>query len=289
MKKLLSVLLLLCLLLTGCAAPAPAEQAFSNELIVHFIDVGQADCTLLEYNDQYALIDAGYPASGPDVVEYLLALGVKELDLVVATHLHGDHLGGLPTVLATFPTERIWCSSQTYYSSTYDDFCYYADQQDIVIERPMIGERFMLGDVSLQLLGPLQRTYEDINNSSLVIMATHEDNKFLFTGDMRWEAERELIDAGTDLKADVLKVGHHGSYTSTSYLFLNEVMPQYAVIMCGRNNEYGHPHREPVARLRDAGVTICRTDKLGTIIFTSDGQSLDLSWEFTDAKPEVNS
>lgn len=287
MKKLFAILLLLCLLLTGCTAPNTQQDV--DQFVVHFIDVGQADCALLEYNGQFVLIDGGYPESGPAVVEYLQEQGVEELALVVATHLHGDHLGGLPTVLSVFPTQRIWCSSRTYYSNTYDQFCYYADQQDVIIENPMIGEKLLLGDVQLQLLGPISKDYVDLNNTSLVIMATYENNKFLFTGDMRWEAEKELVEAGTDLKADVLKVGHHGSYTSSSYLFLREVMPEFAVISCGRNNEYGHPHTEPMSRLRDAGITIYRTDQMGTIIATSDGESISFTWEFTNAQPEVNS
>ncbi|MBP3479967.1 MAG: MBL fold metallo-hydrolase [Oscillospiraceae bacterium] len=287
MKKLFASLLLLCLLLTGCTAPNTQQNV--DQFVVHFIDVGQADCALLEYNGQFVLIDGGYPESGPAVVEYLQEQGVEELALVVATHLHGDHLGGLPTVLSVFPTQRIWCSSRTYYSNTYDQFCYYADQQDVIIENPMIGEKLLLGNVQLQLLGPISKDYVDLNNTSLVIMATYENNKFLFTGDMRWEAEKELVEAGTDLKADVLKVGHHGSYTSSSYVFLREVMPEFAVISCGRNNEYGHPHAEPMSRLRDAGITIYRTDQMGTIIATSDGENISFTWEFANAQPEVNS
>ncbi len=286
MKRLLSLFLILCLLLGGCSALAGNENA--DKLLVHFIDVGQADSILLEYNGQFALIDGGYQESGPTVVEYLQERGVEELALVVATHLHGDHLGGLPLVMSVFPIGRIWCSSRTYYSSAYDDFTYYADQQEVPIENPMLGEVFMLGDVSLKLLGPISKNYVDLNNTSLVIMATHGEKKFLFTGDMRWEAETELVEEGVSLKADVLKVGHHGSYTSTSHIFLREVMPQYAVIMCGRNNEYGHPHREPMSRLRDARVTIYRTDQMGTVVATSDGKNITFTWEFDTAKPEVN-
>jgi competence protein ComEC len=134
----------------------------------------------------------------------------------------------------------------------------------------------------------MQKSYTDLNNSSLVIMGTFRENKFLFTGDMRWEAEKELVEAGLDLKADVLKVGHHGSYTSTSYLFLREVMPEHAVISCGKNNEYGHPHAEPMSRLRDAEVTIYRTDRLGTIVAVSDGKNITFSWEHPSSQPEVN-
>ncbi len=285
LMRSLSILLLLCLLLAGCAAPG---EGSSKTFSVHFIDVGQSESILLEYEGHFALIDGGYPEEGPTVVSYLQEQGVEELDLVVATHLHGDHLGGLPTVLSVFPTQRIWCSSRTYYSSTYDQFTYYADQQGVVIERPMVGEAFLLGDVRLQLLGPISKDYVDLNNTSLVIMATYKENKFLLTGDMRWEAEKELVEAGTDLKADVLKVGHHGSYTSTSYLFLREVMPQHAIISCGRNNEYGHPHDEPLSRLRDAEVTVYRTDLLGTIVATSDGKNITFSWEFNTSQPEVN-
>lgn len=286
MKKLISVLLLLCLLLVGCTAPVDADAP--KNFTVHFIDVGQSESILLEYDGHFALIDGGYQEEGPNVVQYLQDQGVEELDLVVATHLHGDHLGGLPLVLSVFPVGRIWCSAQTYYSSAYDRFTYYADQQDVAIERPLPGEAFFLGDVKLQLLGPLSKSYTDLNNSSLVIMATFQENKFLFTGDMRWEAEKELVEAGTDLKADVLKVGHHGSYTSTSYLFLREVMPEHAIISCGKNNEYGHPHSEPMSRLRDAGVTIYRTDRLGTIVAVSDGKAITFSWDHPSSQPEIN-
>ncbi len=286
MKRLLSVCLILALLLGGCAYSAETP---TEEFSVHFIDVGQGDSILLEYDGHFALIDAGYQEEGPTVVDYLLEQGVEQLDLVVATHLHGDHMGGLPTVISTFPVSRIWCAYQTYYSSTYDQFLYYADQQEVTVEKPMTGEAFYLGEVKLQVLGPLQKSYTDLNNSSLVIMATYGKNKFLFTGDMRWEAEKELVENCTELKADLLKVGHHGSYTSTSYLFLRAVMPQYALISCGRDNEYGHPHSEPMSRLRDAEVTIYRTDEMGTVVAVSDGTDIRFSWEFADARPEYNS
>ena len=161
-------------------------------------------------------------------------------------------------------------------------------EQDTLVEKPVVSQIQLLGDVYLELLGPLQKSYTDINNSSLVIMASYGKNRFLFTGDMRHEAEKELMDAGTDLKADVLKVGHHGSYTSTSYLFLRTVQPDYAVIQCGRDNEYGHPHSEPMSRLRDADVDIYRNDLLGTVIACSDGTNITFSWEFENAKPEIN-
>lgn len=288
MKKLTALILLL-LLLAGCTAAnqptaAEAPQIFS----VHFIDVGQGDSILLEYDSQYALIDGGYAETGPALVQYLHDQGVDELDLVIGTHNHGDHVGGLGLVLDVFEAGRVWCGSTSGYTSAYRDFISAAEEQGLMVEKPRPGEVFFLGDVKLQVLGPLGSYYEDVNNTSIVVMATYGDHRFLLTGDMRWEAEQELVEAGLDLKADVLKAGHHGSYTSTSALLLGAVKPTYAVISCGRSNDYGHPHDEPMARLRGMGVTIFRTDLMGTIVFSTDGTTLSYSWEFTTAEPEVN-
>ena len=288
MKKLLTLFLLLCLVLGCLGCTQPAEQQPAGQFIVHFIDLGQSDSILLEYEGHYALIDGGYAETSDQLLDYLEKTGVDALDLVVSTHMHGDHIGGLPAVLEAYKVETLWHSRQTYYSDAFDRLLYYADQQDTLVEKPVVSQLLLLGDVQLELLGPLQKSYTDINNSSLVIMASYGKNRFLFTGDMRHEAEKELIDVGTDLKADVLKVGHHGSYTSTSYLFLRTVQPDYAVIQCGRNNEYGHPHSEPMSRLRDADVDIYRNDLLGTVIACSDGTNITFSWEFEDAKPEIN-
>ena len=288
MKKLLTIILLLCLLVGCLGCTQPADHQPQGQFIVHFIDLGQSDSILLEYEGHFALIDGGYAKTSDKLLDYLEDQNVTELDLVVSTHMHGDHIGGLPAVLEAYKVDVLWHSRQTYYSDAYDQLLYYADQQDTLVEKPVVSQLFLLGDVQLELLGPLQKSYTDINNSSLVIMASYGKNRFLFTGDMRHEAEKELIDAGTDLKADVLKVGHHGSYTSTSYLFLRTVQPDYAVIQCGRDNEYGHPHSEPMSRLRDADVDIYRNDKLGTVIAISDGTNITFSWEFTDAKPEYN-
>lgn len=293
MKRILAIFLLLSLLLSGCGNAAPADTRPSagetpEELKIHFIDVGQGDSILLQYGDDAVLIDGGYPESGIMLLDYLENQGVEELDLVVATHAHGDHVGGLATVLSAYPTGRVWSGTRHYYTNYYEDFLYYADQQNLTVEHPRAGERFFMGDgdVSLQVLGPVADYPLEVNNTSLVIMVQYGENRFLLTGDMEREAELDLINSGADLKADVLKVGHHGSYSSTSYIFLNEVMPTYGVISCGRNNDYGHPHDAPMSRLRDADVTIFRTDEMGTIVAVSDGTDITFTWAITTAQPE---
>ena len=286
MKKLLCLLLLLCLL-TGCGTAAePTEPTAGGEetLTVHYIDVGQADCALLECGGEFMLIDGGNVADSSLVVSYLEKQGVEELSLVVSTHAHEDHVGGLPGVLAVYPVGAVWSPTKTYASKCFDDFLYYVNQQGLEITIPKAGDRFSLGDAQIRVLGPVTN-YAEPNNTSIVLMVQFGENRFLFTGDMELEAENDMLDAGADVKADVLKVGHHGSETSTGYRFLYAVDPDYGVISVGKGNSYGHPHEAPMSRLEDAEVTLYRTDELGTVIAVSDGKNITFSWEKASAKP----
>jgi competence protein ComEC len=153
------------------------------------------------------------------------------------------------------------------------------------MEMPRPGEVFQLGSATIHVVGPVKLQYEDANNLSLVLMVEHGDNRFLFTGDMEELAEHELLEAGVDLKADVLKVGHHGSYSSTGYRFLREVAPAYSVISCGAANDYGHPHEVTMSRLEDADTIIFRTDRMYTITAESDGTDIEFTWENRFAEP----
>ncbi len=286
-KKLLSLFLIL-LLLTGCAMPAAStpSTAEGGTLTVHFIDVGQADCALLECDGKYMLIDGGNVADSSLVVSYLQKQGVEELEAVFCSHAHEDHVGGLAGVLAVYPTAAVYAPTRTHASKCFDDFVRYTHQQGLEIIIPSVGDVCTLGGASVTVLGPVT-SYADINNTSLVLMVQYGQNRFLFTGDMEQEAETDLIDAGTDLKTDVLKVGHHGSHTSTGYRFLYEAQPTYGVISCGRGNSYGHPHEEPLSRLRDADVMVYRTDELGHIIAVSDGTNITFTWESTSGTPSI--
>lgn len=313
MKRIIALLLLL-LLLTGCTTAAPAESTVpatieatvpvttvpeetapasildpdAKKFSVHFIDVGQADCMLLECNGTYAIIDAGYDTTGQVVVDYLMELGVMEIELMVATHPHGDHIGGLPEVLKYFPTNNIWSGPITYTNDYVRNFRKAAATQALTIQHPEPGDTFQLDDALITVLGPVKKNYEDVNDLSLVLMVEFGDTKFLFTGDMEQMAENDMLDywgEDMDFSADVLKVGHHGSYSSTHYRFLRAVLPTYGVICVGGNNDYGHPHNDPISRLKDAEVEIYRTDKMYDIVCTSDGVDIEFTWENKFAKP----
>lgn len=288
-KKLLSLLLILALLLAGCALPADTAAPVSGEgLTVSFIDVGQADCALLECDGEFMLIDGGNRDDGQLVVSYLEQQGVETLSAVVCTHAHEDHVGGLPSVLAVYPTQAVYAPTRTYASKVFDDFVYYTDQQGLEITIPAPGDTWTLGQASVTVLGPV-KSYAETNDTSIVLRVSYGETDFLFTGDMETTAENDMLDywgGRISWKADVLKVGHHGSNTSTGYRFLNEVAPDYAVISVGKDNSYGHPHEEPLSRLNQAGVTIFRTDELGTVIARSDGATVSLTWDNQSANPE---
>ena len=290
-QKVFALILALCLLLSGCVEVQiiPAETGLSeNGLTVQFIDVGQADCALLQCDGAFMLIDGGNRDDSQLVVSFLEQQGVKELDAVVCTHAHEDHVGGLPAVLAVYPTKAVYAPTKTYSSNIFDKFVYYTDQQGLDITIPAPGDRFSLGQAEVTVLGPV-KSYPETNDTSIVLQVQYGATTFLFTGDMESEAENDMLDywdGKVDWKTDVLKVGHHCSNSSTSYRFLNEISPEYGVISLGKDNSYGHPHKEPMSRLNQAGVTILRTDELGTIQAVSDGAEVTLTWQNQSAVPE---
>ena len=289
--KILSATLLLLSLLCGCAffqAEPTAPPPTGDGLTVHYIDVGQADCALLECDGEFILIDGGNVEDSSLVVSYLQKQGVPKLAAVICSHAHEDHVGGLPGVLAVYPTEAVYAPTRTYSSNCFDDFVYYTDQQGLEITIPKVGDTLSFGGATAEILGPVQQ-YADPNNTSLVVKITYGSTSFLFTGDMETSAETDLLDSGADVKADVLKVGHHGSDTSTGYRFLYEVEPRYAVISVGTGNSYGHPNDVTLSRLEDADCITYRTDKLGHIIAHSDGTHITFTWENSSTAPDNGS
>ena len=283
MKKVFAIALLLVLVLSGCAAPAETPKnttpPVTSYLSIHFIDVDQADCALLVTGDTAVLIDAGRAESGRTVLSYLQNHNIEDIDLMVGTHPHGDHIGGLPTILNNMPVDEIWTSHDYYDASPFHSFQAAATQSNLTLTETDPGTIFEENGLKITVIGPLyeNNTYFDLNDTSLVLMVEFGQLKFLFTGDMETYAENQLINAGADLDADVLKVGHHGSYSSTGQAFLDKVTPEYGIICCGFENEYGHPHDAPMGRLEDAEVEIYRTDLMGNIVLFTDGKSINFT------------
>ena len=288
-RKLISLFLILSLLLCGCAQTLPGQSDVSGDgLTIQFIDVGQADCALLQCDGQSLLIDGGNRDDSQLVVSFLEQQGVQELDAVVCTHAHEDHVGGLPAVLAVYPAKVVYAPTKTYSSAVFDKFLYYTDQQGLEITIPAPGDQFSLGQATVTVLGPV-KSYAETNNTSIVLRVDYGETSFLFTGDMETEAENDMLDywgGRMDWKSDVLKVGHHGSDTSSGYRFLNDVSPAYGVISVGKDNKYGHPQEPALSRLAQADVTVLRTDGLGTIQAVSDGKEITFTWENQSAIPE---
>ena len=272
--------------------PSPAASAGQTldenaPLQVHFIDVGQALSVLVECDGQFMLYDGGNVDDGSLVVSYLQQQGVEELQYVFCSHAHEDHVGGLAAALAYFPAHHVYAPVTEADTKCFRDFVKYTQQQGLAVEVPAAGTVWQLGSATITQLGPVAQ-YSDTNDTSLVLRLDYGSTSFLLTGDMEADAERDLVNTGANLKADVLQVGHHGSSTSTSYLFLNSVLPEMGVISCGVNNKYGHPHEETLSILRDAGVDVYRTDLLGTITIGSDGQNYTVGTEHTATDAQLN-
>lgn len=252
------------------------RAAVNGELSVHFIDVGQGDAALILSDGEAMLIDTGIYEGAQELIDYIHAQGVQKLTYAVATHPHNDHIGAMDEVITKFPIESFLKTEAVNDNKPYRYMMEeLADKKTNVIN-PQPGDSYQLGQAQFTVLAPLSMDYgSNLNNSSIVIRLDYGDTSFLFTGDAEIEEELDLVENGI-APADVLKVGHHGSETSSSNTFLDAVRPACAVISCGRNNRYGHPDAEVLKRLEERNVEILRTDEKGSIVFHSDGK--ELSW-----------
>ncbi len=269
--------LLLALALVAAAACQP-QALPTTELEVHFVDVGQGDGILVRMPGGGDLvIDGGRRSSG--FADYLARQGVRSLAIVVATNPDADHIGGLVGVLNTLKVEEVWLSGQPHTTQTYEDFVDAIARSGAKASAVRRGQERTLGEARLTVLHPLEPFFSGRNNNSVVVRLDYGGVSFLFMGDAERAAEESMLGAGLPLQATVLKMGHHGSRTSSTPSFVEAVKPQYAVYQAGRGNPYGHPHPEAVESVRAAGSTVLGTDVNGTIVMYSDGRTIRVRTE----------
>ena len=267
----------------------PVEtKADGGSLTVSYIDVGQGDATLIQKGNFSMLIDAGKNEKGQMVVSYLKKKGIKKLNILVGTHPDSDHVGGLDDVINNVQVDTVYLPEAKKHriilsmirfgpAGAADSFAAMGYKK--TAQMPEIGKEYRFEkNVVIRFLGPL-KNYKEANNNSLVVQLAYGKNRFLFMGDAEEKAEEDMIKENYDLECDVLKVGHHGSYTATGDNFLTKADPAYAVISAGKDNSYGHPHAATLAKLEDDDVQIYRTDTMGTIEAVSDGNQIHMETE----------
>lgn len=278
MKKIRIVLLIcLCLLVVGCANPfvesddKTSVSTFSGDTLrVNYIDVGQGDSIFIQLpNKETMLIDAGEAYEADNVINYLNNLSIKKIDYVVGTHPHTDHIGGLEEVINTFDVGSIYMPKVSSNSKTFEDLLTTINNKGLKVKTAKSGVVVLDEDnLKLEFIAPNSDNYSNLNNYSAVLKLTYLDNTFLFMGDAETLSEDEIT---SDVDADVIKVGHHGSDSSSSVEFVKKVSPEYAIIMVGEGNSYNHPYQSIIDRYKSVGAKVLRTDLDGNIICDSDG------------------
>lgn len=281
-----TILLALCLIVifyTTRDEEPPAPTA--GQMEIYGFDVGQGDSTFIRTKEDAILIDGGNNGKGEDVVRYLKKLGIKRLTAVIATHPDADHIGGLDTVLDAFPVDSVYAPRVTHTTETYRDFLLAVKREGVTIKSVKAGLKIPSEAARFTFLAPLTDGTQDLNSWSAVLRVEHGQDRFLFMGDAPIRTEQQLLESNTDVRADVLKLGHHGADTSSSLPFLQAVSPKRALISAGKDNAYRHPRPSVLQELKTERITIDRTDQSGTIQYISIGDGIKES-NRPDLRPE---
>ncbi|HII4466754.1 TPA: ComEC/Rec2 family competence protein [Clostridium perfringens] len=283
-KKILAIISTVTVLsFAGCGAQknnniskSSAESEYSG-LSVTYLNVGQGDSELIQVNGINMLIDAGTNAGANDLVKDLKNRVIKTIDIAIATHPHEDHIGGMDEVLENFDVKSFYAPKVAHTTKTYENMLKAVKNEGLKIKQIKEGTKIDLGkDTEVQVYSPVKSQYEELNNYSPVMKISYGQNSFMFTGDAESLVEKEILNENKDLKADVLKLGHHGSHSSTSEEFLKAVDPSIAIVSCAKDNKYGHPHKETMSNLKKAGITVYETFRDGDITISSNGKKLDV-------------
>ncbi|WP_102401185.1 ComEC/Rec2 family competence protein [Haloimpatiens massiliensis] len=257
------------------------EETFKksqDNILVHYINVGQGDSILIQVNNKNMLIDAGPRDSKDKLLSYLNKINVKKLDYFITTHPHEDHIGGASYVINSLDIANFYAPKKNHTTKTYKDMINSLKSKNLKIHVAKEGVSLDLGkDVICEMLSPTRSNYEELNNYSPIIKLKYKENKFLFTGDAEALVEKDVLSKKYDVSADVLKLGHHGSVSSTSAAFLKSVSPKIAISTCGKDNKYGHPHRETLSKLRKINCKLYRSDLDGNILVSGDGKNIEVT------------
>ena len=254
----------------------PVINEVTSDLQIYYFDVGQADSILILNNDTAMLIDAGNNADGPLLVDYIKnKLKINKIDIVVGTHPHEDHIGGIDDIINNFDIEDIYLPEVITTTKTFEDMITAIENKDLAISIPEKGEKFKLGEADFEVIYTGTND-KDLNATSIIINMLYGEKAYLFTGDTTEEVEDTILNKNIDI--DVLKVAHHGSRYSSSYEFLKIATPEYAIVSVGEENSYEHPHQEAINRIKKHTNNIYMTKDVGTILLTSDGKEIEIEY-----------
>lgn len=256
---------------------AESTEGMINPISVHFIDVGQGDSTLIQTATQNILIDAGEDSAQKDVINYLNKFNITKLDYVVATHPHSDHIGGLDGVINNFEVTNILMPDVTHTTKTFENLITAIETNNTNVIIAQANQTITLDDITYTVLSPLRTSYDNLNNYSVVIKMDYNNVSFMFGGDAEKLVETDILNNNYNVDVDVLKVSHHGSNTSSSPDFISAMSPTVAVISCGLNNDYGHPHQEVLQTLTANNSKLYTTPDLGNITVTTDGNLISVT------------
>lgn len=257
-----------------------SQNEGTNNLKVTIIDVGQGDSILITTpKNSFILIDAGPQNESKKFFDFIESSRINEFNTVIATHPHEDHIGNMSDLISKYPVRNIYMPKVVTNTPVFKKLMEAIEKRNLSIKEAKAGIKFNIDDVNFEFIAPVSKKYSNLNNYSAVLKITYNNVSFLLMGDAEKISEKEILESGINVKADVIKIGHHGSSSSSSKNFIKAVSPQYAVISCGLNNDFGHPHKETLKLLNSFNIKLYRTDKNGTVEFSTDGNKITVNSE----------